>query len=139
MNPQRFVSVSRDTTVMDAARAMVDGKTQAVAVVANGKLIGVMSEHDIMLRVLLKRMNPESTPVGDVMKTDIATVREDDDRSTVLKLMSSHHVQHLPVVDAEGRVLAMLALRHLLRAEVQDLRQTVWQLVAENSVDSLGG
>jgi CBS domain-containing protein len=124
---------------MDAARAMVQGKTQAAAVVEDGRLLGVVSEHDIMLRVLLGRMNPESTPVADVMKTKIATVREDDDRSSVLRLMSSHHVQHLPVVDAEGRVLAMLTLRHLLRAEVQDLRQTVWQLVAENSVDSPGG
>ena len=124
---------------MDAARAMVDGNTQAAAVVDDGKLVGVVSEHDIMLRVVLKGLDPEVTPVSDVMKTKIATVREDADRSTVLKLMSNQHVQHLPVVDAQGRVLAMLTLRHLLRAEVQDLRETVWQLVAENSIDAPGG
>ncbi|MBV9949369.1 MAG: CBS domain-containing protein [Myxococcales bacterium] len=139
MELPRFVSVSKDTTVMEAARAMIDGHAQAAAVLEDGRLVGVISEHDIMLRVVLKRLSPDSTPVSDVMKTKIATVREDADRATVLKLMSELHVQHLPVVDAAGRVRAMLTLRHLLRDEVQDLKVTVWQLVAENSVDAPGG
>jgi len=53
--------------------------------------------------------------------------------------MSEHHIRHLPVVDAEGRVVTMLSMRHLLRAEVQDLQQTVWELIAENAADGPGG
>jgi hypothetical protein len=53
--------------------------------------------------------------------------------------MSENHIRHLPVVDAEGRVITMLSMRHLLRAEVNDLKQTVWELVAETAVDGPGG
>ena len=57
----------------------------------------------------------------------------------MLRLMAEHHIRHLPVVDADGGVVTMLSMRHLLRAEVQDLTQTVWELVAENAVDGPGG
>jgi CBS domain-containing protein len=73
------------------------------------------------------------------MTRSVLTVREDADRSSALKLMTENHIRHLPVVDADGRVLTMLSMRHLLRAEVQDLRQTVWELVKENTIDSPGG
>jgi hypothetical protein len=43
------------------------------------------------------------------------------------------------VVDVEGRVLTMLSMRDLLRAEVQDLEQTVWELAAETAIDGPGG
>jgi CBS domain-containing protein len=53
--------------------------------------------------------------------------------------MNENNFRHLPVVDASGKVLAIVSMRQLLRAEVQDLQQTVWQLVAETTVDSAGG
>ena len=73
------------------------------------------------------------------MTAPVVTVREDTDRSTILRLMVEHRVHHLPVVDDEGRVLEMLSLRHLLRAEVQDLKQTVWALAADTMVAVCGG
>jgi CBS domain-containing protein len=66
-------------------------------------------------------------------------VREDADRSSVLKLMNEHHIRHLPVVDAQGRVLTIVSIRQLLRAEVQDLQQTVWSMVGGTSADGCGG
>jgi hypothetical protein len=53
--------------------------------------------------------------------------------------MAKRHIHHLPVVDAGGRVVTMLSMRHLLRAGVKDLEQTVWELVAERAADGPGG
>jgi CBS domain-containing protein len=118
---------------------MADRKVSAVVVVDRGKLLGILSEHDIVTRVVLKRLDPEATRVAEVMRTAVPTVRDDADRSSILRVMSEHHIQHLPVLDAQGQVVTIVALRHLLRAEVSDLKETVWELVAEKLPDGPGG
>jgi CBS domain-containing protein len=138
-SPRPVVSIAKDSTVMDAVRAMVDANVGATVILDAGRLLGVFTERDAVTRVLFKELDPAKTAVAEVMTRSVVTVREDADRSSVLKLMSEHHIRHLPVVDGEGRVLTMLSMRHLLRAEVHDLRQTVWQLVAENTTDAPGG
>jgi CBS domain-containing protein len=137
--PRPVVSVPKDATVMDAVRTMVEQKVGATAILEGEKLLGVFTERDVVTRVVLEHRDPEKTPVSEVMTTKVVTVRENAERSIVLRLMSEHHIRHLPVVDAEGRVVTMLSMRHLLRAEVQDLQQTVWELIAENAADGPGG
>jgi CBS domain-containing protein len=133
------LSVAKGATVMDAVRAMVERNVGATVVLDGTRLVGVFTERDVVTRVVLRRLNPETTPIAEVMTTKVLTVREDADRSSVLRLMSDHHIRHLPVVDSEGGVVTMLSMRHLLRAEVNDLQQTVWELVAETAIDGPGG
>ena len=137
--PRPVVSVTKDATVLDAVRTMVASKVGAVAILEEGRLLGVFTERDVVTRVVLKQLEPSKTPVTEVMTTKVVTVRENTERSTVLRLMAEHHIRHLPVVDAEGLVVTMLSMRHLLRAEVQDLQQTVWELIAENAIGGAGG
>lgn len=134
-----LVSVTKDATVMDTVRAMAEGHVSAAAIIDGDRLLGVFTERDVALRVVLARLNPSTTPVAEVMTKKVVTVRENTDRSTVLRLMNDNHIRHLPVVDAEGRVKTILSMRHLLRAEVQDLQQTVWSLMAETAIDGCGG
>jgi CBS domain-containing protein len=139
MSSKPVASVSKDATVLDAVRVMVERNVGATVVVEDGRLLGVFTERDVVTRVILKERKPENTRVGDVMTTKVLTLREDADRSSALRLMSEHHIRHLPVVDGEGKVVSMLSMRHLLRAEVHDLQQTVWELVAETAIDGPGG
>jgi CBS domain-containing protein len=124
---------------MDAIRAMVERNVSATVVLDGGRLIGMFTERDVVKRVVLERRDPETTPVAEVMTRSVVTVRDDGDRSSALRVMNEHHIRHLPVVDAEGRVVTMLSMRHLLRAEVNDLKQTVWELVGETAIDGPGG
>lgn len=133
------ISVTKQSTVMDAVRAMVEGKVGAAVVLEEGRLVGVFTERDVTIRIVHAGLDAHKTLVGEVMTRSVLTVREDADRSSALKLMTENHIRHLPVVDVDGRVLTMLSMRHLLRAEVQDLRQTVWELVKENTIDAPGG
>jgi CBS domain-containing protein len=137
--PRPVVSVPKDATVMDAVRAMAEGRVSATVVLEGATLLGVFTERDLARRVVLKGLNAQTTPVSEVMTKKVVTVREDTDRSTVLLLMNENHIRHLPVVDAEGHVKTVVSMRHLLRAEVQDLQQTVWEMAGETAVDGPGG
>lgn len=134
-----LVSVGKGATVLDAVQAMVAAKHGAVVVQEGTQLLGVFTERDVVRRVVHKGLDPRTTPVAEVMTRQVITVREDADRSSVLKLMNEHHIRHLPVVDAQGKVLTIVSIRQLLRAEVQDLQQTVWSMVGETSADGGGG
>jgi CBS domain-containing protein len=132
-------SVGMSATVLDAVRAMVASEVGATIVLDGQRLAGMFTERDVVRRVVMKGLDPKTTPVAEVMTKSVITVRETTDRPSVLKLMNEHYIRHLPVVDEAGRVLTIVSMRQLLRAEVQDLQQTVWQLVAETTVDSQGG
>jgi CBS domain-containing protein len=80
----RVASVSKDVTVMEAVRIMVDHKVGSVVIVEGG-LLGILSEHDVVSRLVLRRRDPEATAVTDVMRTSFRTVRDDGDRSSVLR------------------------------------------------------
>jgi CBS domain-containing protein len=137
--PSPPASVPRDATVLDAVRAMVASEVGATIVLEGSKLVGMFTERDVVRRVVLKGLDARTTPVAEVMTKSVVTVRENADRPSVLRIMNENNFRHLPVVDASGKVLAIVSMRQLLRAEVQDLQQTVWQLVAETTVDSAGG
>src|ERR1700692_4966871 len=95
--PRPVVSVSKDATVMDGVRAMATYRVGAVVILEGEQLLGVFSERDVVTRVALERRAPEKTSITEVMTTKVVTVREKAERSIVLRLMSEHHIRHLPV------------------------------------------
>jgi len=133
------VAVGKDATVMDAIRAMVEKRVGAVMVLDEGRLLGIFTERDVVVRVVLEGREPSKTRAADVMTSAVKTIRDDTDRKVARRLMADNHIRHLPVVDAAGKIVSMLSMRHLLRAEVSDLEQTVWSLVSESAVDGPGG
>jgi CBS domain-containing protein len=137
--PGALVSIGKNATVLEAVRAMVEGKVGAAVIQDGPRLLGVFTERDVVRRVVLPGLDAKTTPITEVMTKNVVTVRENADRSSVLKLMHEHYIRHLPVIDAGGKVLAIVSMRQLLRAEVQDLQQTVWELVADTTADGAGG
>jgi CBS domain-containing protein len=75
-----------------------------------------------MSRVILEKIDTEKTPVSEVMTAPIIPIDMNCEPAEAIRLMLKHHIRHLPVVDAEGKFLAMLSIRHLLRDEVEILR-----------------
>jgi CBS domain-containing protein len=126
-------------TVMDAVRAMAKMKVGAVVVLDGKQLKGIFTERDVATRVVLEQLDPTKTLVSGVMTTAVKTIRDDADPKVARRLMVENHIRHLPVLDASGEVISMLSMRHLLRAEVSELEQTVWTLVADSSADGPGG
>jgi CBS domain-containing protein len=100
---------------------MADFHVGAILVMDYGRLRGIFSERDLMLRVVLERLDPETTPVRTVMSTEVATVDEAATAEDAMEAMHRHNCRHLPVTRA-GEVTGFLSMRDLM--DFQLARQT---------------
>ncbi|HJW95499.1 MAG TPA: CBS domain-containing protein [Thermoanaerobaculia bacterium] len=102
--------------VRDVARKMSERNIGAIAVLDAGKLVGIFSERDLMTRVVVPGLNPDSTPVSNVMTKAIVAAAPEEEIDSALQKMQSQGCRHLPVVD-DGRLMGMLSLRDLLKVD----------------------
>jgi CBS domain-containing protein len=133
------VKVDPDATVMEAILAMREAGVGAVVIVADNELKGMFTERDVMLRIVIPGKDPESTPVRDVMTSPVMTISRDTLPDDALKTMKERHFRHLPVLDSDGRVEAMVSIRHLLNVKVENLKQELDSLEAYFTADGIGG
>ena len=132
-------TVSPETTVLEAVRLMSDERVGAVAVTREGKLTGIFTERDLMIRVVLEGRNPAATRVEDVMTAHCISAKNDLSMGDALQIMTESHFRHLPVVDENDRVLGLLSIRNLLHNRVDKLSQELDSVVAFFTADGGGG
>jgi CBS domain-containing protein len=111
----------------------------AMTVLEDGRLIGIISERDIVGRVVAQRRDPEMTRVSDVMTTTVRTITDDHSIDRALEIMHQYKFRHLPLIDASGNVIGMVSMRALLRDRVGELSQKNADLMSFISVDGPGG
>jgi len=133
------ITVPRTATVMDTVRTMAGAKVGSVVVVEDGRVEGIFSERDVMLRVVLEGRDPERTIVEEVMTTPVQTISTGTTGDQALKLMLQEHIRHLPVVGADGKVQAVVSMRNLLQDKVQELNQQLDSLESYMTADGIGG
>ncbi len=121
--------VVQESTVGDAARRMAELKCGAILVLKDGQLKGIFSERDLMLRVVLAKMDPETTTVGSVMSTDLATIDESASYEAAMEAMQAHNCRHLPVMSG-GQVVAFLSMRDLMNFELARKTEELSQMRA---------
>jgi CBS domain-containing protein len=109
--------VGENDTVASVVRRMAEMHVGAIVVLEGEQLRGVFSERDLMQRVVLERLDPELTPVKDVMSTDIATIDEMASVEEAMEAMHAHNCRHLPVTRG-SRVVAFLSMRDLMHHEL---------------------
>jgi CBS domain-containing protein len=95
-------------TVTDAARIMEGAHTNAVPVVESGRLVGTLTDRDIV-RVIARDGDPHIVCVGDVASRDAVSVRASDALEHGLQLMAMHQMRQIPVVDDDYRVVGTLS------------------------------
>lgn len=132
-------SVKVDATVLSAAMSMRNARIGAAAVLEGDQLVGIFSERDVMVRVVVPRLDPEATTVRDVMTTAVQTVGEEAEAGEALELMVARHIRHLPVVNTENRVTGLLSVRNLLQHHIEELADQLNSLEAYFSADGPGG
>ena len=113
---QDVVTFAPDALVREAVDAMAKRRFGAVPVVdGDGKLVGIFSERDALVRVMAAGKNPDATRLEDVMTRDPDTVTSSESVLRALELMNQHNYRHLPVVDA-GRLVGLVSIRDLYRS-----------------------
>ncbi len=106
-----------EMTVRDAARFLTERRIGAVAVLDGTRLAGVLSERDVVGRVVAPGRDPDATHVADVMTRDLVVGRAGDTREEGARVMKQAGCRHLPVVDGD-QLLGMISLRDLLQVDL---------------------
>ena len=133
------VTVSRTVTVLEAIHAMAGAKVGSVAVVSDNFLVGIFSERDVMLRMVVEGRDPKTTLVEEVMTSPVQTIQKRTTGDEALRIMVQNHIRHLPVVDEKGNIQAMVSMRSLLEEKIQELAQQLDSLESYISADGIGG
>jgi CBS domain-containing protein len=99
-----------DDKVIVAVRAMSEKNYGASVIVDSGnKPVGIITERDFMRRLLAKGLDANTTPIRDIMTSELKLASEDDQVVDWLRLMSNERFRHLPVVDAQGKLLNIMS------------------------------
>lgn len=121
--------VGAEETVLDAARRMKDLGVGALPVCGtDNKLKGVLTDRDIVVKVLGAGKDPATCPAGELAQGEAVTIGADDDVRVVLRTMSAHKVRRLPVIDGHelvGMVAQADVARSLPDPQVGDLLQAL--------------
>ena len=121
---RKLYSVDADRTVLEAARYMLEHNIGAVPVLRDGDLAGILSERDIMNRVVAVGRTPGTTAVSEVMTANPRAVAADESIDECLFIMREFGFRHLPIVDGK-QVRGVVSLRDLLMHQANELeRQT---------------
>lgn len=110
---REVVSCPSDMTIGDAARLMAERDVSVLPVMSDGDLVGILTDKDLRRRVLAVGLDA-ATPVGKVMTPDPVTLGETETVLAALLAMTSHHIRHLPVVDAGGRLSGIVSSSDVL-------------------------
>ena len=100
MTPGAVSCGVRDTAA-DAAQLMKQQAIGDVLVLDDGRLCGMVTDRDIVVRVVAEGRDPNNTPLGAICSSDVVTVRPDDDAKHAVQLMTERAVRRLPIVDGD--------------------------------------
>lgn len=99
-----------DDSPLQAAKAMEELNVGAIPVCDGERLVGVVTDRDIVLRCVSKEADPRSCKLSDIMSGHVRTVRESDDVQDALAEMASAQVRRMPVVDQQDRLVGIISL-----------------------------
>jgi CBS domain-containing protein len=104
-------------TIREAARHMTEKRVGAICVLEGERLVGLLSERDIMSRVVARGLDPDRTVVREVMTRELVVAREADAHEDGVRKMRQAGCRHLPVMRGE-RLLGLVSLRDLLQVDL---------------------
>jgi CBS domain-containing protein len=104
----RVESTSSAAALRDAARTMREGDFGSMPVVDDGRLVGILTDRDIVVRAVAEGFDPAAARVGDVASRDPVTVAPGEDLDDAMELMAQHRIRRLPVVEA-GRLVGVVS------------------------------
>jgi CBS domain-containing protein len=101
-------TVEPSTTAQEAARKMKSEDIGSLPIVENDRLVGVVTDRDLAIRVLAEGKGAE-TPVSQVASKDVVTVDPQQSLDEAARLMAEHQVRRLPVCEEDGKLVGVLA------------------------------
>src|SRR2546422_6063365 len=102
-------SIDAEKSVAYAAKMMREEDVGLAPIVEGDKLIGMLTDRDIAIRVVAEGSNPEQVKVADVASKQVVTIDPQQDLDAALRIMAKHQVRRLPVVGEDGKLVGVVA------------------------------
>lgn len=120
-------AVAADAAVLDAIRVMAEKHVGALLVMEGGRLVGILSERDYARKVVLKGRSSTTTPVRDIMSTQVVTISPEGTVEDAMRLMTEHRIRHLPVLRGSS-VVGVVSIGDLVKSVIEEQRHTIEDL-----------
>jgi CBS domain-containing protein len=119
---EAFVSLDENALVAEAAKALYEQEACSVIVtgteaVSNARIpIGIITERDIIFRVVAQNRGPFKIKLRDIMSHPLIAIADDIPATKALSMMKRRNVNRLPVVDKKGRLVGLITMQNLVRS-----------------------
>jgi CBS domain-containing protein len=116
------ITIDAEAPVMKAVKIMNENEIGCVIVIRKGKAIGIVTERDLLKRVIGKSKNPKTTKVREIMTKPLIAGHPDMDLEEATKLMFKMKIKKLPVVESEGDLRGLITLTDVARFQPQMIK-----------------
>jgi CBS domain-containing protein len=125
-------SIGASASAVEAARLMRERDIGSLPVTDEEKLVGMITDRDITMRVVAEAADPKMTAVGDVCSRDLISVEPDKDLAEAVQLMARHQVRRLTVVE-NGRLVGIVAQADIALRENEKKTGELVEAISEPS------
>ena len=119
MERKKFLTAPPETTVSSAAKLMASKNVGAVLVVEGERLVGIVSERDVVFRVIAKGLDAKTTLLSEVMTAEPKTLEPGKSYGHALLLMQENGFRHVPVVE-NGKPIGIVSSRNAMDPDLEE-------------------
>ena len=122
-------TIASERSVLEAAREMNVHRVGSLVVLDGGRIVGIITERDIMIRIVAAERPPAATTVEDAMTANVLVCQRSTSLDELRSTMRQRRIRHVPVVE-EGQLIGMVSIGDLNAAETRVLTETIRYLEA---------
>lgn len=122
-----IISIDPDASVLDAIKLMADKGISSVLVTEGGTLAGILTERDYARKVIIKGRASDTTPVRDIMTSEVITTSSSQTVNECMEMMTAKKCRHLPVVD-DGDLVGLISIGDLVNAIITNQQEEIEHL-----------
>jgi CBS domain-containing protein len=122
-------TIAPSASVLEAARLMNQHRIGSLLAIEGERLVGIITERDLLMQVIAEERSPAGTMVRQVMTGQVLTCTPQTSLDEVRKVMREKRIRHMPVVD-QGRIAGMVSIGDVIAAEERTLVETIGYLEA---------